>query len=189
MHFYSDFFFSHDMNAAPLPVKVKITPVSHDCISSKTRLKHGKKGIIVFITNLTQDVALVYCVSFPLLKEKKTFWLFNFRKLSFLDLFVLCVFFPSCWGILSDSSRTGILDALHSRHLFFLWDVPLCENSLFCLSSWSHSFSKQSPWREAIGYFILSPILCLTSWKLHTFWLILKFIHKFKNTFVSVFLL
>lgn len=109
------------------------------------------------------------CVLFLWGRKKHSDFLIS--ELFFLSIFVF--FFSSCWGILSDSSRTGILDALHSRRSFFLWDVALCEKSLFRLSSGSHSFLQRPPQREEIGYFILSCNILdashtLTDFKIHS---------------------
>lgn len=91
--------------------------------------------------------------------KEKTFWLFNF-------------FFCSscCWGILSDSSRTGILDALHSR--------------LFFISDGSHSV--KSPTLVSKCYF--NNYLTSSHPGLCTFWLILKFIHKVSKQICECFL-
>lgn len=182
--------FPRDMNAAAAPpVKLKITPVSHtwssaassDCISSKTwpQFRNMEKkeplsssSLFVFITNVTQDFALVF-LCFVSLGEKKTFWLFNFRTFLFVDL---CVFFffmlRNLIGQLEDwhFRRSSLKTLFLSLGCRTVWKVPLSP-----LIGESVSYSGLLSARRSVILFCH-----VTSWMLHTLWLILKFIHEFK---------
>lgn len=121
------------MNAASPPVQLKITPVSHNSLLPRLtayRLKkHGSPVvfiIIIIIMPPTRLKTLHFSSYFLDFSERKNFD-FLISRTFLLSIFVLL---PSCWGILLDSSRTGILDTLHSRRVLCLgrravWKVPL----------------------------------------------------------------
>lgn len=121
----------------------------------------------VFITNVTQDFALVF-FSFPRLlrgKKKHSDFLISFFCRSFCFSFTL----KESYG-----TARGLLDARHSRL------------SLGRRTVWNSPSVVTVCWSGLVGYFILSVKLHLTSLMLHTFWLILNFIHEFKNVCILV---
>lgn len=49
------------------------------------------------------------------------------------------------WGISSDSSRTGILDTLHSTHFGFIWNVSHCASTSFTCHFNNNSLTSWMP--------------------------------------------
>lgn len=168
-------FFPHDMNAAAPLVKLKMAHGWHllpqsDYISSKARQQFKnmeEKDSSLCLSSLSShqlDLRLctrVSCSSSFSHGETKTRSDFLISGTLLLSIFVL--------RILSDSSRTGILDALHLRH-FFIWDtahcvrVPTFVSAFFSPSYFNNNNSNNNLPSSHPGCF--------------TFWLILKSIYK-----------
>lgn len=92
------------------------------------------------LTNLTQDSALVshLLVFWPGRKRQKHFD-FLISKL------YCCRRSLRFWGISSDSSRTGILDTLHSTHFGFIWNVSHCASTSFTCHFNNNSLTSLHP--------------------------------------------
>lgn len=153
MHFYSHFpmtWMQHQNHSCQPQL---IPAASCDCISFKKTWRKRNPHYSLFSSSSShKDFAiLLSCLSSPSsekIKQTLTFW---FQELFFCrSLFFVLFFFPSCWGILLDSSRTGILDTC------FFGTLHYVTSPSFALLQGVTSSQKWPPWHEAVGYFILS---------------------------------
>lgn len=155
MHFYSHFpmtWMQHQNHSCQPQL---IPAASCDCISFKKTWRKRNPHYSLFSSSSSsshKDFAiLLSCLSSPSSEKNQTDFDFLISGTFLLSIFVLrVVFFPSCWGILLDSSRTGILDTC------FFGTLHYVTSPSFALLQGVTSSQKWPPWHEAVGYFILS---------------------------------
>lgn len=136
------------MNAARPLVKFKATSIIRiwsplpqpDCISSenkqqfKKKKRHKEKLITVCIIIII--IIIISPIWLKTLHSSLTSWFSDQEEkgkniLTFWFQELYCCRSLCFWGISSDSSRTGILDTLHSTHFRFIWNVSHCAPTSF----------------------------------------------------------